>query len=637
VKPVSRHDAPAREIAPYAVFADVMLRAEAAASAVVGEVDVAMLVGRLPSFDSGTSRDEAAAVVRGEVDSSREALHRELAAGSSVFSRIARSARLSTAAAEVLALVSATEAHLDRQRLVASLNADPNAHRVTIGLVARILGPEGAAELSPNARLLTTGLVSTPPGPTWARSDIHLATEATFLMAACVSPPTPRHGSLVDTGEVVTTRELVLVPGKDPSRRHRLAAAALGGSVVVVTKAPSERAGWEDLVRFATLTDRAIVLDAGDELSGEGCECIERADHVRWAIASAHELPIDQIPNRPWTELSAANVAATVDELAEAFGSDREIPHRLTAHQALLAGRAFDGTDPDGAVRRLASGDIDRLAARVRPSRGWTDLVLPAEQLALVHDVVDRYHHRGEVYERWGFKPVPSAGVVAMFSGPPGTGKTLSAEVVAKEIGLDMYRIDLSSLVSKYIGETEKNLDKVFRAAEGGTMVLLFDEADAVFGKRSDVSDANDRYANVETSYLLQRLESYDGVVILTTNYASNIDSAFMRRIHVSVEFTAPDEEERLLLWAQSFPPTAPLGDLDLPLLAKRFKLSGSAIRSVALGAAFRSAAASRAIDMDMIVESLRSELRKQGRVATSGDLLSEPDVAATGRGGRRN
>ena len=213
-----------------------------------------------------------------------------------------------------------------------------------------------------------------------------------------------------------------------------------------------------------------------------------------------------------------------------------------------------------------------------------------------------------------------------MFSGPPGTGKTLSAEVIAKEIGLDLYRIDLSSLVSKYIGETEKNLDKVFRAAEGGTMVLLFDEADAVFGKRSEVSDANDRYANVETSYLLQRLETYDGVVILTTNYASNIDNAFMRRIHVSVEFTPPDEIERLRLWAQSFPAAAPLGELDLPLLARRFKLSGSAIRSVALGAAFRAASAGQAIDMDLIVESLRSELRKQGRVATSGDLLSEPE-----------
>jgi hypothetical protein len=623
-------------VAPYAVFADVLLRAEAAASAVVGEIDVALLVGRLPSFDSGAARTDALEVVRNEIATARKSLHDDIARGESNFAMLIRAGGFDTAAAEVLAIIAAVEGHLDRQRLVASLNADATSHRVSVGLVDRILGNEGVLALAPDGRLATAGFTTIPTTTTWARSEVSLASDVTFLIVAGQQPPTPRGTTLPETATPATTDRLVLVPGKDRSRNRQVAVEALGGAIVIA-KTPADYGAWGDLVRFATLTGRSVVVQVGEELASDGAQWIERASHIRWAIVSSCELPIDQLPHRTWREIPAGDPTATADELAAAFGADSAITHRLTAHQAEMAARAFDSVDPDRAVRRLASGELDRLAVRIRPDRGWDDLILPDDQLALVRGVVDRYNHRTDVYERWGFKPVPSAGVVAMFSGPPGTGKTLSAEVVAQAIGLDLYRIDLSSLVSKYIGETEKNLEKIFQAAEGGTMVLLFDEADAVFGKRSEVSDANDKHANVETSYLLQRLENYDGVVILTTNYASNIDSAFMRRIHVTVEFTAPDEAERLRLWALSFPPAAPLGDLDLPLLARRFKLSGSSIRSVALGAAFRAAAAGRAIDMDLIAESLRSELRKQGRVATTGDLLSEPDTVPSGRGGRRS
>jgi SpoVK/Ycf46/Vps4 family AAA+-type ATPase len=273
------------------------------------------------------------------------------------------------------------------------------------------------------------------------------------------------------------------------------------------------------------------------------------------------------------------------------------------------------------AVRRLASGELDRLATRIRPRRTWNDLVLPPDQLIQVRDVVSRYRHRTQVFDTWGFKPIPSAGVVAMFAGPPGTGKTLSAEVVAGELGLDLFRIDLATLVSKYIGETEKNLEKIFQAADGGTMVLLFDEADAVFGKRSEVKDANDKYANVETSYLLQRIESYDGVVVLTTNYVANIDEAFIRRIHVSVDFQLPDEAERLQMWTNSFPSAAPMGEVDLAFLARQFRLSGASIRSISLGAAFRAADDETPIGMESILTSLRVELRKQGRLTSSIDF----------------
>ena len=622
-------------IAPFAVFADVLLRAEAAASAYVGEIDVATLVGRLPSFEVGETRRSAVEAVREEVATARGGLLRDRASSASAFARVARSADLSDDEVEVLAIAAAVETNTDRQRLVANLNGDATALRVTIGLIERLLGSAGVAALSPSERLASSGLISLGHGTTFARSEIQVASELSFLLAAGAMPSSLRRSLLLDACAEATEHRLVLVPGKDAIRGRQVAHSTLGGPAMVV-QLPTEPSGWVEVVRAATLGGRSVILHIGDELQADGRDWIERADHLRWALVSSNELPIDQLPNRPWSEVRPADASATADELADAFGPDSPIAHRLTAHQAHLAGRAFDGVDADKAVRRLASGELDRLAVRVRARRSWDDLVLPPEQLALVRGVVERYHHRSDVYERWGFRPVPSAGVIAMFSGPPGTGKTLSAEVVAAEIGLDLYRIDLSSMVSKYIGETEKNLDKVFRAAEGGTMVLLFDEADAVFGKRSEVSDANDRYANVETSYLLQRLENYDGVVILTTNYASNIDNAFMRRIHVSVEFTPPDETERLRLWAQSFPPDAPLADLDLPLLAKRFKLSGSAIRSVSIGAAFRAAAAGEPIGMGTIVEALRAELRKQGRVATTGDLLSEPEPLLTARGSRR-
>ena len=177
--------------------------------------------------------------------------------------------------------------------------------------------------------------------------------------------------------------------------------------------------------------------------------------------------------------------------------------------------------------------------------------MLSPERLTLLQSIVERYRHAGEVYDDWGFSPNPSRGLVALFAGPSGTGKTLAAEIIAGALGLDVFKLDLSSVVSKYIGETEKNLEQIFDAASAGNMVLFFDEADSLFGKRSEVKDARDRYANIEVSYLLQRLEAYDGLVVLATNFEKNVDEAFLRRIHVRVEFALPGVEERKVIWAQ--------------------------------------------------------------------------------------
>jgi SpoVK/Ycf46/Vps4 family AAA+-type ATPase len=208
-----------------------------------------------------------------------------------------------------------------------------------------------------------------------------------------------------------------------------------------------------------------------------------------------------------------------------------------------------------------------------------------------------------------------------MFSGPSGTGKTLAAEIIAGDLGLDLYKLDLSSVVSKYIGETEKNLEHIFGAAAACNTVLFFDEADSLFGKRSEVTDARDRYANIEVSYLLQRVEAYDGLIIMATNFQKNIDDAFIRRIHVAVEFPMPEEREREAIWRHAIPPTAPTKDIDWTFLARQFQLSGGSIKNAALHAAFLAAEGGEPITMEALMLALKREFQKLGRLRTSAEF----------------
>jgi SpoVK/Ycf46/Vps4 family AAA+-type ATPase len=215
-----------------------------------------------------------------------------------------------------------------------------------------------------------------------------------------------------------------------------------------------------------------------------------------------------------------------------------------------------------------------------------------------------------------GRKLVASQGVTVLFAGPPGTGKTMAAEVIAAELGLDLYKIDLSTVVSKYIGETEKNLERIFSEAASSNAILFFDEADALFGKRSEVRDSHDRYANIEISYLLQRMEAYDGVTILATNLRANLDEAFTRRMQFSVDFPFPDEADRLRIWQTLFPPGVPRDhDLDLPLLAQRYKLAGGNIRNILVSAAYLAAADGGQVTMSHLLHGTRRELQKMGRL----------------------
>jgi SpoVK/Ycf46/Vps4 family AAA+-type ATPase len=298
--------------------------------------------------------------------------------------------------------------------------------------------------------------------------------------------------------------------------------------------------------------------------------------------------------------------------------------HRLTPEQLRLVERVLPAraNDLDASVRRLGSGKLDRLARHIRPRRSWDDIVLDAERKEQMRTIVHRYRFADRVYRDWGFEPVPSSGVVALFVGPTGTGKTMAAEIVAGELGLDLYKLDLSSVVSKYIGETEKNLEGIFDAAGAGNLVLFFDEADALFGKRSEVRDARDRYANIEVSYLLQRLESYDGLVVMATNFEKNIDEAFLRRIHVRVEFTTPGPQERAAIWELNLPSGAPRGDdVDITWLAEHFELTGAAIRNAAVAAAFAAAADASPITMTALVRGVAKEYVKLGRLVKPEDF----------------
>jgi SpoVK/Ycf46/Vps4 family AAA+-type ATPase len=261
---------------------------------------------------------------------------------------------------------------------------------------------------------------------------------------------------------------------------------------------------------------------------------------------------------------------------------------------------------------------LDDLAQRIDSTATWDDLVLSEQQRQTLRDITAHVRQRANVYEGWGFagKGGRGLGISALFSGASGTGKTMAAEVMANELKLDLYRIDLSAVVSKYIGETEKNLRRIFDAAEAGGAILLFDEADALFGKRTQVKDSHDRHANVEVSYLLQRMEAYQGLAILTTNLKDSLDTAFLRRIRFVVKFPFPDATQRALIWQRIFPSQTPTEGLEVNKLAK-LNVAGGNIRNIALNAAFIAADAGEPVMMKHILAAAKSEYVKLEQILT--------------------
>jgi len=276
------------------------------------------------------------------------------------------------------------------------------------------------------------------------------------------------------------------------------------------------------------------------------------------------------------------------------------------------------------ACRRQAEYRFHGKAVLIRPQFVWEDLVLPEMSKKLLQDICSRSRNQELVYGTWEFSSrFPyGLGTSILFTGSPGTGKTMAAQVMANELDLELYRINLSAVVSKYVGETEKNLNMIFEEASKSLCILFFDEADALFGKRTEVKDSQDKYQNMEAAFLLQKMEDYDGISILATNYQQNLDEAFKRRIQYVVEFSIPDAGERLEMWNRVFPEACPVKeDVDLQFLADQFELTGSNIKNIAVNSAFLAAADGREIDMSHILRALQNEFQKSGKRLTGAEM----------------
>ncbi|MBX9403074.1 ATP-binding protein [Lysobacter sp. BMK333-48F3] len=433
---------------------------------------------------------------------------------------------------------------------------------------------------------------------------------------------------------------LLQLLGGDPGSRLAIAAhacAQIGCRLYVLPaqSLPSARSELETLARLwyreSLLLPVALYLEADDVDIDAG----EAAAALRTLLAQPLGLAFVGLPASPlqlqvpqWTleapmpsaaEQHAAWSQALPDGLAERERRAEALSghFRLNLQQIhdVAAGLRLRGGDAWEVCRDLSLARLDTLAQRLEPKSSWDDLVLGDEALGLLRQIVGQVHERHRVYQQWGYaeRMNRGLGLSALFAGESGTGKTLAAEVIARELRLHLYRIDLSSVVSKYIGETEKNLRRVFDAAEQGGAILFFDEADALFGKRSEVKDSHDRYANIEINYLLQRMEAFSGLAILATNMKSALDGAFLRRLRFVVNFQFPGPAERARIWRNALAPGVPREALDYERLA-RFGLSGGNIHSIALNAAFAAAQTGTAVSMPLLLTCLRTELRKLGK-----------------------
>jgi len=404
-----------------------------------------------------------------------------------------------------------------------------------------------------------------------------------------------------------------------------------------IRSAPVLIESYEDPVPGAERSGIMAVLSK--ELDGfDGLAIISgnRPDKLLATLRVQKHTAIIEIPHadyaarkRIWQDLLGRKFQEhSASELAVRF---RLTPGRmLEAYSSALSQAALEGkTDADisdifEACRRESSRNLSSLARRIEPRRRLEEIVLPQDKIEQLLEIKSHIKNKGLVYQDWGFERKLSLGrgLNVLFSGSSGTGKTMAAEALAGELGLDLYKIDLSMVVSKYIGETEKNLKRIFDEAHVSNAILFFDEADAIFGKRSEVRDAHDRYANIEISYLLQKMEEHEGIVILASNLSRNMDDAFLRRMHFAVEFPFPEEDYRLQIWKTLLPSEAPRDDdLDLEFLAEKLKLAGGNIKNILVAAAFLAAEDGGVIGMRHLVNAAWKEMRKIGRVCSPGDF----------------
>jgi hypothetical protein len=572
--------------------------------------------------------------------------------------------------AVVLAMCAAPELDPRFGRLYAYLHDDVTRKLASPRLAAELLCDESlpAAEVlarfAPGAPLTRGGairMLSGEPATPLADRQVKVADRLAAFLLGAVDLADAAAGSALRhvspdglTGREEATERLRLLLAVDtrlplvacgPDAAAVLAAAA-GAPVVLLGARELERAGaFADARLAAALEGGLVCLDGLADLSpvekGRLLRAIDetpervvliattRRDALalseRTALVVDVPLPGFAERRRAWEHFSGSGDAR---EVAAKFRLSIE-QIRAAGEVSLIAARGRDETAPrrgdlDMGARHASSSRLGDLATRLEPAYTWNDLVLADRQLDVLRSISAYLRHRDRVLSEWGYEATVSRaqGLKVLFAGESGTGKTMAAQVLGAELGLEMFRVDLAGTVSKYIGETEKNLERIFTAADGSNAILFFDEADALFGKRSEVSDSHDRYANLEVAYLLQRMEAYPGAVILATNFRRNIDDAFIRRLDFVIDFPFPEVSDRRRIWERVLPPAAPVGDdVDLDFLAARFKLSGGAIRNCSLAAAFGAADEGAPIEMRHLVRAVAQEYAKQGRLTLEADF----------------
>jgi hypothetical protein len=494
-------------------------------------------------------------------------------------------------------------------------------------------------------------------------------------------------GARLDELPAPTRLRLVPLPAHDPGRHDHVAAVAAmlarPSELPVVLCGPDAEALLAKAYRrplvvahVRDMEQRDVMADAalisaleGRPLIFEGLEDLDPAERGRLlrAVDERRERAVIAAPSRgaslalgertvllveappptyaerqqAWTDLTG--VDDTRDVAAKFRLSMGQIVEAAEVARLAAGSRGEErpeASDLDLGSRQASSSRLGELASRLPPGYRWEDLVVPERQRDLLRSISAYLRHRDRVLSDWGYdrSVARTQGLKVLFAGESGTGKTMAAQVLAAELGLEIFRVDLATIVSKYIGETEKNLDRIFNAADGSNAILFFDEADALFGKRSEISDSHDRYANIEVAYLLQKMEGYAGAVILATNYRRNIDDAFVRRLDFVIDFPFPEAEDRKRIWRLLLPVEAPLADdLDIDFLATQFKLSGGSIRNCSLSAAFQAADDDGVIGMRHLVRAVALEYGKQGRLTLEADFEHFHELIRTPGGTPRN
>lgn len=587
--------------------------------------------------------------------------------------------RLSPFERDILLLCAGIELDADFAPLCAIAQADTQRSYATFSLALAVLPEAHWHAFTPQAALRRWQFVEVGAGNALTSSplrldeqilhylmgDIHL-NQHLVQLGAIAPPITPLVSSHMQLAEQLantwylaaqsnSTLPILQLCSKDPTSQRAIAAAAcaqlnLKPYLVSVTSLPTdsptllqvqclwEREYW--LNRVAVLLEWDELSPTDPKLPAAIAQFIDlvptpiilltqtrQRQHHRPLVTFEASSPTKAEQRSLW-ETALNPIAPTlnghIEHLVSHFNFSAAAIHAasLKLHIHTTQEKAPAHTQLWQICRTQSRPRLDELAQRIEATVTWEDLVLPEQERQVLRDVAIQLKHRTQVYEQWGFgdRGQRGLGISALFAGASGTGKTLAAEVLANELQLDLYRIDLSAVVSKYIGETEKNLGRVFDAADVSGVILLFDEADSLFGKRSEVKDSHDRYANMEVSYLLQRMEAYRGLAILTTNLKGSIDQAFLRRIRFIVQFPFPDATQRAEIWRRVFPKQTPTQDLDPVKLAK-LNIAGGNIRNIALNAAFIAAADDQPIHMKHLLQAARSEYVKLERPLTDAEV----------------